>query len=253
MSPLAPPPGFKLYLLPTGPAWIRPSIHLPLLAAWKKLNPRAPLRQAARRHPQHRLFLGRAPVVLLPIDKSKQLMVRPCVHGGLWGKICQDLYSHPSRALKEIQRSSLLAPRKIPTPSIQAALFYPAGLFWRIDILTTYIPHSLDLASFLSSRPTPAARARAFAAVRRLFLACRRHGVLHPDCNARNILLAPSPHQAWLLDVDALRLAPENPSQVDLANRHRLLRSLLKLAQRGSLGFSEKEVPSLWRELFPRA
>jgi hypothetical protein len=36
-----------------------------------------------------------------------------------------------------------------------------------------------------------------------------------------------------------------------MANRHRLLRSLLKLSKLGTLGFTEKEVPSLWRELFP--
>ena len=66
VTPLSCPQGFQFHTLPTGPAWIRPSIHKPLLSTWKKLNPQAPLRQAARRHPQHRLFAGRAPVVLLP-------------------------------------------------------------------------------------------------------------------------------------------------------------------------------------------
>jgi hypothetical protein len=84
-----------------------------------------------------------------------------------------------------------------------------------------------------------------------LFLKCRQNGILHPDYNARNILLTQSPSDAWLLDVDAIQVEPQNPSQVDIANRNRLLRSLLKLAKLGALGFSEKEVPSLWRELFP--
>ena len=116
MTPLPCPKGFQFHTLPTGPAWIRPSIYKPLLSTWKKLNPKAPLRQAARRHPQHRLFAGRAPVVLLPITSASQLVVRPCVHGGLWGKFSKDLYTNTNRALKEIERSSLLSTKKIPTP-----------------------------------------------------------------------------------------------------------------------------------------
>jgi hypothetical protein len=84
-----------------------------------------------------------------------------------------------------------------------------------------------------------------------LFHKCHQNGILHPDCNARNILLTQFPNHAWLLDVDAIQVEPQNPSQVDISNRNRLLRSLLKLAKLGALGFTEKEVPSLWRELFP--
>jgi len=226
-------------------------MHKALLSTWKKLNPQAPLRQAARRHSQHHLFAGRAPVVLFPITTTTQLVVRPCVHGGLWGKFSRDLYTNTTRALKEIERSSLLTTKKIPTPLIQAALFYPAGSLWRIDIVTSYIPNSLDLASFLSTRPSSPARNRAFSSIRKLFQKCRLNGILHPDCNARNILLTESPSHAWLLDVDAIQVEPQNPSRVDIANRHRLLRSLLKLSKLGALGFSEKEVPTLWRELFP--
>jgi hypothetical protein len=190
-------------------------------------------------------------VVLLPITSACELVVRPCVHGGLWGKFSRDLYTNTTRALKEIERSALLATKKIPTPLIQAALFYPAGSLWRIDIVTSYIPSSLDLASFLSTHPSSPVRSRAFSSIRKLFHKCRQNGILHPDCNARNILITQSPNQTWLLDVDVIQVEPQSPSRVDIANRNRLLRSLLKLAKLGALGFSEKEVPTLWRELFP--
>ena len=257
MSPHSPPPrGFQLCSLPTGPAWIRPSLRQPILTAWQKLNPKIPLRHAARRHPEHRLFPGRAPVVLLPIPRTSGVIVRPCVHGGLYGQFTGDLYLKAHRARREIERASLLSERKIPTPQIQAALFYPVGPFWRIDIVTPYLPESRDLASFLSTRPKPAARARVFAAVRRLFQLCASQGVLHPDMNARNILLAGSFRknpQAWLLDVDTIVFGTASHAQVEKANRDRLLRSLMKRARCGDLGFSEKEIPSLWRQLFPRS
>ena len=91
MSPLSPPAGFKLHNLPTGPAWIRPPTSARLIPVWQKLNPNLPLRQAARRHPEHRLFTGRAPVVLLPIPSTTGFIVRPCVHGGIWGKFSKIL------------------------------------------------------------------------------------------------------------------------------------------------------------------
>jgi hypothetical protein len=70
--------------------------------------------------------------------------------------------------------------------------------------------------------------------------------------NARNLLLAGSPLRAYLLDVDAIEVEAHSPQAVDRANRNRLLRSLLKLARLGSLQWSEKEVSSLWRQLFPK-
>ena len=252
MSPLSPPAGYKLHSLPTGPAWIRPTTSARLIPAWQKLNPKLPLRQAARRHPEHRLFTGRAPVVLLPIPSTTGFIVRPCVHGGIWGKFSKDLYGNAGRALQEIDRASLLTSKKIPTPQILAALFYPAGGLWRIDIVTTYIPESTNFATFLSTRPSAPARARAYAAIRKLFQICARHQVHHPDMNARNLLLAGSPLRAYLLDVDAIEVQAQSPQAVDTANRNRLLRSLLKLARLGSLQWSEKEVSSLWHQLFPK-
>jgi len=121
-------------------------------------------------------------------------------------------------------------------------------------VLTSFVPESRDLASFLSARPNPLQRRRAFVAVRKLLHRCAQHGIRHPDLNARNILisgLSTPPISAWLLDVDAIRQESEPSTKVATANQNRLLRSLLKLARLGDLGFSEKEIPKLWREIFP--
>jgi hypothetical protein len=63
--------------------------------------------------------------------------------------------------------------------------------------------------------------------------------------------LAKNP-QAWLLDVDAVTRNEADSDHVTTSNQNRLLRSLLKRARCGDLGYSEKEIPALWREFFPR-
>ena len=252
---LSPPAGFELFRLPTGPAWVRPTVRKDLCSLWQKQKSNPLFRDLARRHPGHRTFPGRAPVTFLPVSGSPGWVVRPCVHGGAWGQLARDFYCGTGRARKEIHYSSQLQAKKIPTPSILAVLFYPAGPFLRIDFVTSFVPESRDLASFLSTRPKPAERARAFASVRHLFKICAQHGFLHADLNARNILLSGSfakKPQAWLLDVDAVTRHEANSNQVDTSNKNRLLRSLLKRARWGDLGCSEREIPALWRELFPQ-
>lgn len=250
-----PPDGYQNFRLPTGTAWVLPRAKKPLLAAWKKLNPSIPLRQAARRHPEAILFRGRAPVTSFPCPGLGGVVVRPCWHGGLWGQLTRDLYLGHSRANREVVRSRWLHAKQIPTPEILAVLFYPAGFFLRIEVVTSAIPSSQDFVSFLSARPEAADRQGALAAIRSLFSTLHHHGVVHPDLNARNILLSRQPKgdwRAWLLDVDAVWFGkPRNPVH-DTANRQRLLRSLLKRARLGDLGMGESAVTALWHELFPK-
>jgi 3-deoxy-D-manno-octulosonic acid kinase len=166
----------------------------------------------------------------------------------------RDLYFGPGRALREIIGSQALHTKGIPTPEILAVLFYPAGLFVRIDVVTSAVPDSQDFVSFLFSRPARSEKKGALTAVRGLLAKLRQHGVVHPDLNARNILLARrsgSPLRAWILDVDAIRWESANSKDVDTANRNRLLRSLFKRARLGDLGMDESSVKFLWRELFP--
>lgn len=250
------PEGFQAETLPTGPAWFRPEAKKPVLTLWKRTDAGLPLGKVASRHPESRRFPGRGTVVSAPFAGLGTVIIRPCVHGGLWGRLARDLYPGPGRVRREILRSERLAQMGIPTPRIQAALFYPAGPFFRMEVATSFIQGGRDLNDILSSRPLAGQRSRIFSAVRRLCEQLQRHGLRHPDLNARNILLSPTGSgswNAWLLDVDAVRFGDPASPAVDTANRHRLLRSLLKLARLGDLGWSEQEVPRLWRELFPDA
>ena len=235
-------------------AWFRPKTEKPILTLWQKTAPGRRLGEATRRHPQAQHHAGRAAVHSAPFPGADRLVVRPCVHGGFWGRLTRDLYPSPARVLREIRASEHLEKIKIPTPRIEAVILYPAGPFYRFEVVTRQIPESQDLVQALAGRPSPAVRTRLFSAVRKLLSQLHRHGIRHPDLNARNILLAPSRSgwTAYLLDVDAVLFETPSAPAVDTANRHRLLRSLLKRARLGDLGWSEAEVAQLWRELFPR-
>lgn len=253
MSPFPAPDGFVARSLPAGSGWFRPGVEKPIRAAWKKIDARLRFSEIARRNPGAHRYAGRVAVHSAPFPGAGILVVRPCVHGGLWGRIAGDIYLGPDRARREIHASKRLFQMKIPTPQVEAVLFYPAGPFIRIEVVTRLIPESRNLVQRLASRPDSPERKRIFSAVRKLLKQLHGCGIRHPDLNARNILLGPSrTPTAWLLDVDGVRLEEPLASTVDNANRNRLLRSLLKRARLGDLGWSEPEVVKLWRELFPR-
>ncbi len=253
MTAFPAPEGFVSRRLPGGTAWFRPGLEKPILAAWKKTGDRLRFSEVTRRAPASLRHAGRAPVYSASFPGAGVLVVRPCVHGGWWGRIAGDLYLGPARVRREIQAGRRLDRLKIPTPAVEAVLFYPAGPFVRIEVVTRGIPAGRDLVAWLSSRPGPAERKRIFSAVRKLLDQLSRHGVRHPDLNARNILLSSSGRRiAWLLDVDAVHFENSGSPAVGMANRNRLLRSLLKRARLGDLGWSEAEVAGLWQELFPR-
>lgn len=251
----SPPAGFVARRLPRAWAWFRPKMERPLLDAWSKAGRELRLSEVARRHPQSRRFHGRQPVFAAPFPREGMLVVRTCAHGGWWGRLAGDLYRGPSRVLREIRAGERLLGMKIPTPRIEAVIFYPAGPFCRIEVVTRLVPESLDLVECLARRPAPGQRTKILLAVRKLLGQLGRCGVRHPDLNARNILLSPSPHGwiAHLLDVDAVSLEEPSRPSTDRANRNRLLRSLFKRSRLGELGCGEAEVTRIWRELFPRS
>jgi hypothetical protein len=256
LKPFSAPCGFQTESLPHGFAWFRPEAKKPVLTFWKRSGGGLPLSLAAARHSDSRRFPGRGIVMSAPFPGIGTLIIRPCVHGGWWGRLARDLYLGDGRIRREILRSERLLHLQIPTPRIQAAFLYPAGPFLRLEVATALVPGGRDFNDLLSTRPLAGQRLRIMAAVRKLLDLLHRQGVRHPDLNARNLLLVPSGTggwKAWLLDVDAVRWCVPGDSAVNTANCNRLLRSLLKLARLGELGWSEQEVPRLWRELFPDA
>jgi 3-deoxy-D-manno-octulosonic acid kinase len=134
----------------------------------------------------------------------------------------------PPRPVREFRLGRALEELEVPTPAHIGAAVYPAGPFYRGDLVTRYVPDSRDLADVLfpgrsleggagqgpgdvvdpGVEPVVAME-RAGALVRLL----HDRGVHHPDLNIKNILLAGhDPVRALILDLDRAtlraRLAP---------------------------------------------
>jgi tRNA A-37 threonylcarbamoyl transferase component Bud32 len=158
------------------------------------------------------------------------------------------------RPFHEVEASEAARERGISTPLVVAAALYPAGPFYRADLVTVFIPNAADLveALFDSRRKGAGGAAErldslqaAGGLVRRLAAA----GIRHRDLHARNILLdwqgaAPTPH---LLDLDRCDVGPPGIPQSATSMHQRLRRSLRKWERRTGIHISAKEWETLDR------
>jgi 3-deoxy-D-manno-octulosonic acid kinase len=138
------------------------------------------------------------------------------------------------RPLRELRASEEARAREIPTPRVVAGAVYPAGLVYRGDLVTDYVPRSADLAGivFGGAVDPPVSPASALRAAGRLLSTMAARGLRHPDVNARNVLLTADEEEplAWILDLDRCVLSPDGSAVEVGSMKARLLRSLAKIA-----------------------
>lgn len=137
---------------------------------------------------------------------NERWVVRHYRRGGFVARIVQDRYldSGVKRPIRELTASVKARARGIATPEVVAAAVYPAGGWYRADIVTRFLPDSRDLADSLFEEDDPDARRHAMTLAGALIRAAHEAGVVHNDLNLRNILIAGArgAERAWLLDLD---------------------------------------------------
>lgn len=169
---------------------------------------------------------GRALIVETPLGRA---VLRRFCRGGLMQPILQDRYlragADQSRSFREFRVLAELRAQHLPVPEPLAASYEPVGLIYRAGLLTRLIPDSCQLAEVAGDMPGEAWSALG-ATLRRFF----RAGLMHPDLNARNILVDQS-GRWYLLDLDRARILDRAaPGRGMLA---RLERSLEKVVRPG--------------------
>lgn len=196
----------------------------------------------AATHPQLRELAGRGRVYSVPApargpDDRDRWVVRHYLRGGAVARFLTDRYVAVGRPRPMVEACASVEARArgIPTPAAVAGAVYFAGPFYRADLVTEEVPDAADLARVLfGPQPTPIEDEAALAASGRLVRSLERAGLLHPDLNAKNIVLRgerASP-RAHLVDLDRCCARTLGIPAPAFPMRRRLERSLRKFEVR---------------------
>lgn len=202
-------------------------------------------------------------VVDTPGDRGGRWVVRHYRRGGAVARVLGDRYLRVGvpRPFRERDLSDALREAGIRTPPVVGAAVYPAGPFYRGDLVTELVPGARDLAAVLfgvaqlPSAPRMSGdgaeereAAAAMRAAGRLVRALHELGVVHRDLNLKNILLTRTPEgglDAWILDLDAARLR----TGVSAGARRRMLKRFWRSAAKWE-SRTDQRLPSSARSSF---
>ncbi|MEJ2185452.1 MAG: lipopolysaccharide kinase InaA family protein [Gemmatimonadota bacterium] len=185
----------------------------------------------AAARPGAQRLAGRGAAYRVRLDGADWL-VRHYRRGGAVAAHLGDRYARVGRPrpFRELGASQAARARGVPTPAVVAAVVYPAGMVYRGDIAVEFIPRSLTLADALfgpadSGTDVAADERERESAARAAGAAIRQghdRGLVHPDLNMRNILLAEtgSGLRGYILDLDGARVV----ARVGGAARKRMIR-----------------------------
>lgn len=262
-GPLSAPDGFveveragaRVFTRPEARSWVE-----------EALEAHGSLHRAAARSRDALRRQGRGPVFAIPArpDEVQSALgetpgrwaVRHYRRGGAVARLLGDRYLRVGapRPFRELRASEAVRRRRIPTPRVVAAAVYPAGLFYRGDLVSRFIPNAVELADILFDPDRRGLsgtvdRREALAEAGALIRAMARAGVHHPDLNARNVLLEWSggaPH-AHLVDLDRCRVDQGPSPEAAKAMHARLVRSIRKLGKEADLDVPGGDLRALAR------
>lgn len=179
---------------------------------------------------------GRGAVQVLE-SGAEEWVLRHYRRGGLVSRFVDDHYVwsglERTRSFREWRLLARLHALGLPVPRPVAARVRRAGLLYRADIITAYLPGTRPLSALLDDGRPPA---ELWRSVGRMLRAFHDSGVEHPDLTAHNILLDDA-GRVFLVDFDNAHIrAPGAWREAGLA---RLQRSLRKVALETGTGFDD--------------
>jgi 3-deoxy-D-manno-octulosonic acid kinase len=166
------------------------------------------------------------------VPSGERWVVRHYHRGGAVARVLGDRYLRlgTPRPFRELRMLEAVRALGVPSPEPVGGAAYVAGPFYRGDLVTCWVPDSVDLATLVfggqAGSPPPVGtrdrewyrdedvRGAAMGAAGRLVRLLHDRGVDHPDLNLKNILVA-APRdadgagrepRALILDLDRVRL-----------------------------------------------
>ncbi len=185
---------------------------------------------------------GRGAAWIIKSEWGKWIL-RHYFRGGLYAKLNQDQYlwtgiKH-TRAYREFQLLAEIQALGLPSPQPMAARVVKKGLFYRNDLIMSYIPHKHTLAQILADDDLPLDQ---WQHIGQLIAQYHQQGIYHSDLNAHNILM--DGEKIHLIDFDkGMQKSPHSSWQQ--SNLQRLQRSIEKVSGQSS----EKALSAAWQAL----
>ena len=181
--------------------------------------------------PARALLGGRGGVGAFPLRPDLVAVLRPYRRGGLIRRINQSRYfgARP-RPFRELRASEALRAAGVPTPEVlAAAVRWDVPGCYRGALATREVPGTINLWRYLQQAPAPE-RGPACVAAAAVTRQMHDAGAIHPDLNLQNYLVrrTASGHDAWIIDLDRVRLVPVTPP-ARRAAFERICRSIRKL------------------------
>ncbi len=179
---------------------------------------------------------GRGRPAVVPFERGK-LVVRHYYHGGLFRWLTRDLFRGVKRPLNELCVLDAARRAGINVPEAVGLLITPTGpLFIRADLITVFIPDSIDLLAYYRAFMFPAdliARKKKrdiIAAAGREVAHLHRAGIVHGDLQVKNIMIKKTSEapRVFILDLDQARQKAIDGDQ-SRRNLLRLYRSFRKM------------------------
>jgi len=175
----------------------RPGFARPEAEAWirEALGEQVTLWLAVRRRGPAFTLQGRAPIMGAESPAGGHWVVRRYWRGGVMRFLAdRHLRLGEPRPVVEARASEALRARGIPTPPVVGAAIYPAGVFYRADLVTEFVPETVDLGTLLFApegpwHTEPELRLEGLMEAGRLVGRLAGAGGRHPDLNASNLLL----------------------------------------------------------------
>lgn len=186
-------------------------------------------------------LVGRGPVHAVDApargpDERERWAVRRYRRGGLLAGLLGSRYlrSGPARPIRELWATVEARARGVPAPAVVAGAVYPAGRFYRADLVTELIPEARTLEALVFGSGGTADASPVLHRAGELVRTLEDALVLHVDLNAANVLLVRGDEEsgARVVDLDRCVVFPLGSGAFGNAMRRRLERSLRKLSRR---------------------
>lgn len=147
------------------------------------------------------------------------------------------------RPFRELTASAAARARGVATPAVLAGAVYPAGLYYRCDLVTEVVPGAATLAEALHETDGTRGWLEAMGAAGGLVDELGDAGVFHVDLNAHNILFEEGDFaRTRVVDLDRARILRRPSEGAKERMRARLTRSIVKVGTPTGERLGDREV-----------